>query len=409
MRILKETVKTLLVWIVVLLGCFLVLEAMFRIFRHERDPLAHIVQRQANYLVKPDMSFHNRSSIQGEFDYLVHINHYGYRGAGFSMPKERGVTRIFAVGDSFTFGVGSPDDQTIPFLLEKSLGSEGFPVQVVNAGIGGAGTLQYYVNLKRIHLQYQPDLVLLLFDLTDLWDDWYAERHAIYDTSGEIHHFDPMFTNGKRDWWITLTYHSVFCRYFHNKVIRTFRKMRTLGVGGYLKAVMEGKRAKAVIANGEQEAARQAAVEYDGLLFMRGHEKEGLIREQWPRTEKYLLKIRDLLAERGIPLVIVMYPSGIYVDGDQWKEGRKTWGFEPGKRYDDYLPFDLMRTFCRDNNILFVNTIDAFLKAPKDKYFYDWDGHMTAKGYSVVASGIAGDGVFRKILSAVVDKRATEK
>jgi hypothetical protein len=34
---------------------------------------------------------------------------------------------------------------------------------------------------------------------------------------------------------------------------------------------------------------------------------------------------------------------------------------------------------------------------------------MTAKGYAVVASGIAGDGVFRKILSAVVDKRATEK
>jgi len=409
MNLIKTILKIFFVWIAIFIAGLLVLEGLFSYFRHETDPLAFVVQRQSDHLLTPDSSFHSQSSIPGEFDYRAHINHYGYRGKDFFVPKPRGTIRIFAIGDSFTFGVGSPDDATIPALLEKDLATQGFPVEVVNAGIGGIGTLQHYVNLKRIHLQYQPDFVVHFFDLTDLWDDWYAERHAIYGADGEIQRFDPMFINGKRDWWITLTYHSVFFRYFHNKVVRTFRKMHTLGVSGYLQAVKDGKRAKAVIANGQQEQARQAAVEYDGLLFMRGHEKEDLIREQWPRTEKYLLKIRDLLAERGIPLVIVMYPSGIYVDGDQWKEGRKTWGFEPGKRYDDYLPFDLMRTFCQNNNIPFVNTLDAFLKAPKEKYFFDWDGHMTAKGNAIVASAVAGDSVFRTRLSGVVNQSSTGK
>ena len=44
--------------------------------------------------------------------------------------------RIFAVGDSFTYGVGSEDDQTIPYLIEKRLILEGLDAEVINAGIG---------------------------------------------------------------------------------------------------------------------------------------------------------------------------------------------------------------------------------------------------------------------------------
>jgi hypothetical protein len=401
--------RIVVVWLVILIVAFALLEVLFRIFRREKNPLDDVRQKRSATLFKPGDSFRSQSSVPGEFDYVPHINQFGYRGADFARSKTPGQVRILAVGDSFTFGVGSPDDVTIPVLLEKDLRARNFPVEVINAGIGATGTMQHYLNLRKIHLQHDPDLVVLLFDLTDLWDDWYAERHAVYGKDGQVVRIDPMIVDGKRDWWITLTYHSVFCRYFHNKVVRTFRKMGALGVGGYLRSVTTGKRAKAVIANADQEQARKAAIEYDGLLLMRGHEKEGLIREHWPRTEKYLLMIRDLLAERGIPLVIAMYPSGIYVDGDQWKEGRKTWGFEPGKRYDDHFPFELMRDFCRKNNILFVNTLDAFLKAPHDKYFFDWDGHMTPKGNAIVASAVAGDGAFGTMLGDLVKSSSSKK
>ncbi len=399
MRFLKEALTMLIVWIGVLIVALAVLEIAFRVLRHEPDPLAHITQQQSASLFRPDTVLHNVSSVPGEFDYQARINRDGYRGKDLADPKPAGVLRIFAVGDSFTFGVGSADDATIPALLEKDLKAAGVPAEVVNAGVGGAGTLQHYRNLEHIHMAHGPDAVLLFFDLTDLWDDWYAERHAVHDRSGRIDRFDPMFINGRRDWWITATYYSALARYFHNKVVRSIRKMNALGLGNYVRAVSEGKRAKALIANAAHEKALRSAIEYDGLLFMRGREREGLIREHWARTERYLLKIRDLLAAKNIPLVIVMYPHGTYVDGDQWKEGRRTWGFEQGRRYDDLLPFDMMRDFCAANRIPWVNTLDAFLRAPKDKYFFDWDGHMTARGNVLVADHLAQSPVLQAALA----------
>ncbi|NTV30312.1 MAG: hypothetical protein HGA80_09550, partial [Candidatus Omnitrophica bacterium] len=381
----RRALRLLGVWLVILVIFVAVAELACRFLRNDGNPLAQVAQKRADVLFTPSSSFHSISSVPGEFEYDAHLNRYGYRGRDFSMPKPAGVKRIFAVGDSFTFGVGSPDGQTIPALLEADLNARGYPVEVVNAGIGGSSPVSNYVNLRDIHLKYQPDLVVFLFDLTDLWDDWYYERQAVVDGSGEIVRFDPMFRYGKRDWWTTATYYSAFCRYFNNKVVRTLGKMRVLGVGGYLKTVREGKRAKAVIAGSTDERARKSSIEYDGVLFMRGREREDLIREHWPRTQKYILKMRDLLARRGIPLVIVMYPHGIYVDGDQWNDGRKTWGFEPGRKYTDHLPFELMTEFARNEKIPFVNTLDAFLAAPRAQYFFNWDGHMTSAGNRIVA------------------------
>lgn len=180
----KNVLKMVGIWILVLALALLVLEGIFRLFR-EHDPLKDVRQTQAQTLMKPGLSFHSLSSVPGEFDYTAQINRDGYRGADILSPKPVGTLRILAVGDSFTFGVGSPDDQTIPFLLEKDLKAKGYSVEVVNAGIGGEGTLQHYENIKRIHLKHQPDLVVLLFDLTDLWDDWYAEKHTVRDASGQ--------------------------------------------------------------------------------------------------------------------------------------------------------------------------------------------------------------------------------
>ncbi|MBF0486103.1 MAG: SGNH/GDSL hydrolase family protein [Candidatus Omnitrophica bacterium] len=392
---LRSILKIVLIWFGILAVCFCVLEVCFRFFRNEPDPLAAVSQKSPQYLFTPSSSFRSLSSVPGEFDYTAHINRFGYRGKDFPIEKTKGTLRIFAVGDSFTFGVGSSDEETISALLEKDLQAEGFRVEVVNAGIGGTSPVTNYVNLRDIHLKYQPDMVVYFFDLTDLWDDWYSERHAVFGKNNDIERFDPMFVNGQRDWWITATYYSVFCRFFHNKVVRSWRKMQVLGMDKYLKAASEGRRAKAVIATQNQNAS----IEYDGVLFMRGHDREALIRQNWQRTEKYLTKIRDMLRARGIPLVIAMYPHGIYVDGDQWGKGRLTWGFEADRRYDDYLPFEMVRDYANRNNIPFINTLDAFLRAPKDKYFFDWDGHMTTAGNRIVAEELAHSSVLKTLVA----------
>lgn len=399
-----KLLKILGSWLVIFVVFFALCEIGFRLFRKESNPLEAITQKQAERLFRPGQVFHKTSSIPGEFNYTATINCYGYRGKDFAMPKPKGVARIFAVGDSFTFGVGDNDEETIPADLEQQLKAQGLPVEVINAGIGQTSPVRHYVNIRDIHLRYEPDVVVLFFDLTDLWDDWKDEQRAIRSPDGEIQKFNPMFVNGKRDWWVTATFYSAFCRYLNNKPVRSFQKIKVLGFRKYFQAILEGKRAKAVIATSDEKRAQEATMEYDRLLFMRGREKEALIREHWPRTADYLTKIRDLLAARGIPLVIVMYPSGIFVDGEQWGSGRETWGFKRGWTAKDYLAFELMTEYTQKEGIPFINTLDAFLHAPRQKYFFDWDGHMTAAGNRIVANTVAASPVFEKTLKAVLAK-----
>ena len=47
------------------------------------------------------------------------------------------VPRIVVLGDSITAGLGLPRDESYPSLLQKKLNEEGYPYEVVNAGVSG--------------------------------------------------------------------------------------------------------------------------------------------------------------------------------------------------------------------------------------------------------------------------------
>jgi len=94
-----------------------------------------------------------------------------------------------------------------------------------------------------------------------------------------------------------------------------------------------------------------------------------------------------------------MYPHGIYVGADEWNDGRATWGFEKNKLYTDHFPFELVGSYARENNLPFINALDDFLKAPEQKYFFDWDGHMTPEGNKIVADVIVRSPAFQGILA----------
>ena len=140
------------------------------------------------------------SKVKGnEFDVLVKINKFGFRGEDFGIEKEKSTLRIFMVGDSFTYGVGAENNQTIPYLTEQRLREEGLRVEVVNAGKGHASTISHYLKLRDIYLKFKPDVVFLLFDFSDLEDDWRLEKHLVCDKDGKMLYLDPSVVDGKRD------------------------------------------------------------------------------------------------------------------------------------------------------------------------------------------------------------------
>ncbi len=403
---LKRFVFTIISLCLAVVVFFIMGEVCFRIFRGPPNPSEAVVQKETKSLLKPNFSRQEKSSVEGEFDYQANSNSFGYRGKEFKMPKEKGKLRIMALGDSMTYGVGAADDQTIPAYLEKQLLAQGIPAEVINAGIGHAGTIKHYINLKNFHLDYNPDVVLLFFDLTDMMDDWYMERHAVYGDDGEINGMHPLYINGKRDWWLTSTYYSAFCRYIHDKIVRSVEKWQILGTKKYLNRKKSGQRAKAMIINSDT-ISDEKILQFDYLLLMRGEKRKELIYKQFERTAKYLIKIRDYLKERDIPFVLVMYPHGIYVGEKEWNDGRETWGFEKDKLYTDHYPFQLMESFTRQNDIAYINSLDDFLRDKKQnnrELFYNWDGHMKPEGYKIVADGVYDDLVFQRILNGSLGK-----
>ena len=242
--------------------------------------------------------------------------------------------------------------------------------------------------------------MLYLFDFSDLADDWRFEKNLVYDNSGNILRCDPAFVDGKRDWWKTMRMRSKLCVYINNKIIRLIDKIRILGFKNYVKAKIEGKRAKALIIAKEKEDKSINPIKYDGYLMIRGRDKLPYISEHFKRTEKYLNKIKSLLAQRNIPMVLVVYPYGIHVGPDQWGGGRRYWGFEDGKVYDDYYAFDLLEDYARRNNVPCINTLSEFLKNNNKHLFFDMDGHFTPEANRIVARAVSDSNILYAAIQA---------
>jgi hypothetical protein len=153
-------------------------------------------------------------------------------------------------------------------------------------------------------------------------------------------------------------------------------------------------------------------IAYDHYLFLRGSEKESLIRKHWQRTARYLRQIKELLAAHDIPLVLGVYPYGVQISATEWDEGRVYWGFEKGTVYDDPLPFDIVREFAHQENIPFVNStgyFEAALDAGDSGFFYSFDGHLSPKGNRLVARSLVNSPDILNVLKDYKKVKTGEK
>lgn len=79
--------------------------------------------------------------------------------------------RMVVLGDSFTEGVGAPNDSCYPRLLENILNHNTTPAwDVINAGVSGADVFTEYQLLKQRLLKYKPALVLVTINSSDYFE-----------------------------------------------------------------------------------------------------------------------------------------------------------------------------------------------------------------------------------------------
>lgn len=95
----------------------------------------------------------------------------GLRDTEHSVNKPSGVFRVALLGDSATEGMQVPLADTygkqLELLLNKEGGLKGQPVEVINFGCSSYSNGQELIQLKHQVLQYQPDLVVLMYNRGD--------------------------------------------------------------------------------------------------------------------------------------------------------------------------------------------------------------------------------------------------
>jgi GDSL-like Lipase/Acylhydrolase family len=104
---------------------------------------------------------------------LVVENENGHRALPVDRAAGSGAVRILTLGDSFTEGSTVGETEVFTARMQQADPR----LEVLNAGVGGYGTVQELLYLTSEGMRFKPDLVLLLFyenDLTDNTLSYYA-------------------------------------------------------------------------------------------------------------------------------------------------------------------------------------------------------------------------------------------
>lgn len=103
------------------------------------------------------------------------------------VAKPEGVYRIFHLGDSNTQGLVPPGSR-LPDIIERrlkeSFEGDGTKFEVVNTGTSSYSTLIYFLLLTKYIIQFDPDLVVINFDMTDVSNDSAYRTVTIFDEDG---------------------------------------------------------------------------------------------------------------------------------------------------------------------------------------------------------------------------------
>ncbi len=106
----------------------------------------------------------------------IKINSKGLRDKSYGYKKPEGIMRIVVLGDSFTWGYGVEDKERYTEILEDGLLEN---IQVINMGVTGYGTDQEFHTLKNEGVKYNPDLVIIAFQIgTDISDNTHTVRYT---------------------------------------------------------------------------------------------------------------------------------------------------------------------------------------------------------------------------------------
>lgn len=117
----------------------------------------------------PNFSYWHKTP---EYKINIRTNSKGIRAdREIAYEKPVGVKRIVVLGDSFGMGYEVSLEDSFLNVLERTLNYAGKKVEVVNLSVSGHGNAEQLIMLQEEGFKYNPDVVLLAWQKTDLNDN----------------------------------------------------------------------------------------------------------------------------------------------------------------------------------------------------------------------------------------------
>lgn len=142
-------------------GAVLLIEIALRIYDPLRLPLEDMrgfYRLDAQGRIETTPLWNGKQFVEGR-EVPVHTNSLGLRGAEPG-PKASDERRVLMIGDSYVWGMGVEDGETVPARLEQQLRATGAKVAVGNAGMFGTSPREWGYTLDRLRPTFHPDVVV---------------------------------------------------------------------------------------------------------------------------------------------------------------------------------------------------------------------------------------------------------
>ena len=161
----------LLLMLVTVVATLAMVEVAARLIGFPRRPFRGQPSRELHHVMPPSSEMYH-GNFEG-VEVFVRTNADGLRTTYGQEGFRRHGTRIAVLGDSFTLGFGVPAEQAFPARLEDLLraGASDADVAVLNAGVVSYSPIIQRRQYERIVASYEPDLVILMLDMSDIGDD----------------------------------------------------------------------------------------------------------------------------------------------------------------------------------------------------------------------------------------------
>ena len=288
---------------------------------------------------------------------MLSTNSLGMRGPEPVVPKPDGVFRIVCLGDEAVLAADVDQSETFCERLQVLMGKQTQrPVEVINAGIPGYCPILSYLQFRSKLQGLQADVVLLQFDMSDVFNASIYRRYTLVDRrAGSISCPHPGIQPASGGSW--------------QGWYREFRTIRWCfdRLGHVVADTPEA----------EVGVAGAGLAQYQWLK-----QETGIWQQDLEFALSPIADLKQLTAAAGAQLVVSVVPT-------PWQLAYQLRGAAEGGRDHPALgrrPFDMLETYLKSRQILYLDASASFMRSSSPRQlFLSAVPRLSPQGHALLA------------------------